>query len=320
MYDGYLRVSQVAGRSGDSFISPDVQREQIERWAAANGVIVGEVFEELDESGARGDRPLLLGAIRRIEAGQSEGIIVARLDRFGRSLLDGLAAIERIVNANGSFVSAQDGLDLRTDTGRLILRVMLSMAEWELDRIRATWESARERAIDRGVYLGRTPPFGYKRGRDRRLEVDPDTGPLVAEIFRRHVRGETIGDLARWLEDTKVLTALENPGWTWKAVNTILRNRVYLGEVCSGRYLSRDAHPPLVERGLWQRAQTRVHFQSCRHEIRRWVAACFGALHAGSRSIQVPVVGVVAVSHRCMRAAGTRPKGDARHRPTSVAP
>ena len=288
MYDGYLRVSQVAGRSGDSFISPDVQREQIERWAVANGVIVGEVFEELDESGARGDRPLLLEAIRRIETGESEGIIVARLDRFGRSLLDGLAAIERIVNANGSFVSAQDGLDLRTDTGRLILRVMLSMAEWELDRIRATWESARERAIDRGVYLGSTPPFGYKRGRDRRLEVDPDTGPLVAEIFRRHVRGETIPDLARWLEDIKVLTALENPGWTWKAVNTILRNRVYLGEVRSGRYLSRDAHPPLVERGLWQRAQDPRAFpivQTRNPTLGGGLlrcAACRLALHSGS--------------------------------------
>jgi hypothetical protein len=47
--DGYVRVSRVAGRGGERFISPSVQRDQIERWALAHGYAVGEVFEELDE-------------------------------------------------------------------------------------------------------------------------------------------------------------------------------------------------------------------------------------------------------------------------------
>ncbi|HYN50325.1 MAG TPA: recombinase family protein [Thermoleophilaceae bacterium] len=137
--DGYVRVSQVRGRAGERLISSLEQRAQIEGWARLHGAAVGEVFEELDESGARADRPLLERALQRIEAGTSHGLVVARLDRFGRSLIDGLAAIERIRRAGGTSVSVQDGFDLTTETGRLIMRIMLAMGEWQLDRVRSVW-------------------------------------------------------------------------------------------------------------------------------------------------------------------------------------
>jgi DNA invertase Pin-like site-specific DNA recombinase len=99
--DGYVRVSQVRGRKGERFMSPTLQREQIFGWAAAHGTRIGELFEELDQSGARRKRPQLERAIRRIEAGESGGLVVAHTDRFGRSALHGLLAIERIRAAGG---------------------------------------------------------------------------------------------------------------------------------------------------------------------------------------------------------------------------
>jgi site-specific DNA recombinase len=72
--DGYVRVSQVAGREGDSFMSPRVQREQLEAWAERNGASLAHVFEELDESGGRADRPLLEAAIKRVEDGDTDGV------------------------------------------------------------------------------------------------------------------------------------------------------------------------------------------------------------------------------------------------------
>ena len=67
--DAYIRVSQVRGRSGPSFISPTQQRDRIEAWIAAFGHERGEVFEELDASGARADRPKLQAAIEPSSAG-----------------------------------------------------------------------------------------------------------------------------------------------------------------------------------------------------------------------------------------------------------
>ena len=191
--DGYVRVSQVAGRTGDRFISPDVQAEQIRAWAVVHRATVGEVFVELDESGARSDRPLLMRAIDRVERGESQGVVVAKLDRFGRSLVDSLAAIERIRAAGGTFVAVQDGLDLNTDTGRLAARVMLSMAEWQLDCVRTGWRQARERAIARGVHIGAVPPTGYRRDTDGRLRPDPPADAAVAEAFRRRAASMSAG-------------------------------------------------------------------------------------------------------------------------------
>jgi hypothetical protein len=80
--DAYVRVSQVRGRQGVRFLSPALQREQILGWAARHGVRIGEVFEELDRSGARRDRPLLERAVGRVEAGESGGLVVATTDRW----------------------------------------------------------------------------------------------------------------------------------------------------------------------------------------------------------------------------------------------
>jgi hypothetical protein len=109
--DGYIRVSDVRRRSGERFISPVVQREQIERWAKLRGALIGHVFEELDESGGRRDRPLLMEAVERVERGESDGLVVAYLSRFGRSQLDGLTTIHRITRAGGP----EDRLHVRLD-------------------------------------------------------------------------------------------------------------------------------------------------------------------------------------------------------------
>lgn len=276
--DGYVRVSQVAGRSGERFISPDVQREQIEGWAKLHGHLVGRIFEELDQSGARRDRPLFLEAIGRVEQGESNGIVVAKLDRFGRSLADGLAAIDRITTAGGTFVSVRDGLDLSTDTGRLVLRIMLSMAEWELDRIRSTWATAAQRAISRGVRIG-PAPFGYLRRADGRLEVDPVRGPLVTEIFRRRAKGATMRVICDSLIERGIRTATGRRHWRDGSAYSILRSRVYLGELSWAEHVNRAAHAPLIDRETWHLAQKprrSVIRRDAAHVLLRGLVRCAG--------------------------------------------
>jgi DNA invertase Pin-like site-specific DNA recombinase len=252
--DGYIRVSQVNDRQGERFISPSVQRERIEGWARLHRATVGEVFEELDESGARADRPLLERALARVELGESSGIVVSKLDRFGRSLLDGLAAIDRITRAGGTFVAVEDGLDLSTDTGKLVLRILLSLGEWELDRVRTIWRTAQERAVARGVKVGGTPT-GYRRRSDGRLVADPHYAPLVAELFHRRAEGASIGELCRLLNERGVPTAAGAPVWGWSTVDGLLRNRAYLGEIRHGTYLNASGHAALVDPATWQAAQ-----------------------------------------------------------------
>ena len=253
--DGYVRVSRTRGRRGETFISPASQREQILKWAEATGARLARIYEELDESGARADRPILAEVLARVEAGVSEGIVVAAFDRFGRSLLESLASIERIQSAGGTFVSVREGLDLTTDTGRLVLRIMLSMAEWELHRLRGRWNSARERAVARGVHMGVHPPTGYFRDCERRLHPDPQSGPIITEVFARRAAGSTIKELALFLKDRAIPTPAGNVDWAPAALHALLKNRVYLGELHHGSIVNRGSHLALTDPATWQAAQ-----------------------------------------------------------------
>jgi len=262
--DAYVRVSAVRGRGGDSFISPAVQRERIAAWAKSQGHRIARVHEELDVSGATVDRPKLNEALRRIEAGETGGIVVLKLDRFGRTLIDSLALIERIRAAGGTFASVSDGFDLSTENGRLVMRIMLSLAEWELERIRANWADARERAVARGLHLTATVPFGYRRGEDGRLAPDPVTEPIVRELFERRAAGAGWADLRRWLEGQGAKTQRGRDVWSLRAMRDIIRNDVYLGVASHGEFRQEDAHAALTDHSTWRRAQRRGRQTSSR--------------------------------------------------------
>jgi DNA invertase Pin-like site-specific DNA recombinase len=255
--DAYVRVSRVGGREGDSFISPDVQSEKIEAFANARGFAIAETLVDLDQSGGKINRPEFERAIQRIESGESGGIVVAKIDRFARSLVGALQAIERIQNADGLILSADGDFDTSTPVGKMVARIMLTLAEFELDRIRENWKTAQRRAVARGVHVASRTPTGYNRGEGGRLVPDPIAAPLVAELFRRRAAGDGLRTLAGILNDSEILTPWESSNWTSSTVAKILTNRVYRGEARSGpENVNIDAHPAIVTASVWEGAQS----------------------------------------------------------------
>ena len=98
---GYVRVSDVDGRGGDRFISPDVQRETIARFVNGKGHELVDVVVELDQSGGTLARPGLEQVLERIEAGEADALAVAYLSRLSRRVIDGLEVVQRL-NAGGA--------------------------------------------------------------------------------------------------------------------------------------------------------------------------------------------------------------------------
>jgi site-specific DNA recombinase len=249
---GYIRVSRVAGREGDSFISPAVQRERIEHYLASQGHTLVDWAEDLDQPGSKYERPAFQRALAAVEAGEADGIAVAAIDRFARSVADAAIALRRLEQAGAALISVRDTLDTTTSVGRFARTMMLALAELELDRTRENWRTAREHAIGRGVHIARTPIFGYQRRDDGGLEPDPETARIVRELFRRRAAGEEWRSLARWLDEA---SPRENGVWIASSVRSIVRSRTYLGEARSGDITNPTAHPPLVPRALWEAAQ-----------------------------------------------------------------
>jgi DNA invertase Pin-like site-specific DNA recombinase len=249
-----VRVSRRAGRDGESFISAEVQRRRIEAWAAAHGVRILEWWEEIDESGARRDRPLFQLALERCERGETGGIVVAKLDRFARSAVDALESIKRLNDAGARLVSVEDGFDGSTAMGRFAIGILTLIAELELERIKDNWDAAVMNAIKRGVYISARVPAGYRRDESGRLVPDELTAPVIAEAFRMRGLGTSYTRIAAFLDERGVLTE-GSRNWSTGGVIHLLKNPAYLGRARSGKAVNDDAHEPLVTRAEFDAAQ-----------------------------------------------------------------
>jgi site-specific DNA recombinase len=252
--DGYVRVSRVGGRSGERFISPEVQRERIAAHVKANGHKLVRWHEDLDLPGTHSARPGLQEALTRVETRKVDGLIVAKLDRFGRSAIDVHRNLERIAAADGVLMTAAEGIDTSTPIGRFFLAIVAAFAELEIERIAENWQSARAKAVERGVHISGHTPVGYRRQEDGRLLDDPKTSWAVTNAFTMRAGGSSWKSIADWLSEEGIPTAHGAPMWTIATVRTLIRNRVYLGEARSGDLVKVAAHPPLVEEETWQAA------------------------------------------------------------------
>jgi site-specific DNA recombinase len=249
--DAYIRVSKVAGRSGESFISPEVQRAQIERWAQAHGHTLTWHEPELDVSGGTMRRPVFDQIMQRIRTGQSDGAIVAKLDRFARTLVGALSTLEEFERHGAVLVSVTENLDLSTPMGKAFLRILLVFAELERDRISENWGTATNNAIARGVHVAKFTPIGYDKGPDKRLVPNADS-PSIREAFLMRGAHQTRTEIARRLDE--IAPRPKGGRWTTSNVERIIKNRVYLGEAYRGEAVNTDAHEAIVSLAEWQAA------------------------------------------------------------------
>ena len=189
---GYVRVSRVGQREGDSFLSPTLQRESIETVCQREGVELVDVYEELDRSGGDAARPLWNRAIERIEAGEAQAL--ARLlepQPLCQVDLDAKRAIDRIEGAGGRLLSEEGAEGLSRD-------LLLVVAEHERLRHADALRRAEVSAVERGIHLASRVPTGYTRDPETRRLVPNEMAPVVAEVFRLRAKGRGWTRLARW--------------------------------------------------------------------------------------------------------------------------
>lgn len=254
--DIYVRVSRVGGR--DRLISPDEQERRARELARERGLRVGQVLTDLDESGGKLDRPGLQEALRRVEAGESGGVIVAWLDRLSRDSEHAHGLVRRINDAGGAIYAPDAPSDWTTPEGELQAGIVFQFAQYVRSRSRAGFERAKEQAIARGIPVHTRPAVGYRARPDRRLEPDPGAAPVVREVFERRARGEGPAALGRFLESRDVTTSQGSQTWSKEAIYGLLRNRVYLGELRYGRdsrFVNAESHEPIVDLALFEAAQ-----------------------------------------------------------------
>jgi DNA invertase Pin-like site-specific DNA recombinase len=233
-----------------------VQRKKIADWAKLHDVEIVQWWEEIDQSGARLERPMFQEALARCDRGETGGIVVARLDRFARSAVDALESIKRLNEAGARLVSVEDNFDGSTPMGRFAIGILTLIAELELERIKESWTTAAREAVARGVHISARPPTGYRRDESGRLHVDERAASAVREVFRRRALGLSWTELARYLDEQGVRPPTGNPHWSKVGVAGLIKNPVYLGQARGGGFVNDNAHEAIVTRAEFDAAQS----------------------------------------------------------------
>lgn len=214
-------------------------------------------------SGAKIDRPGLNNALRCAKAGQFDLLLVYRVDRLSRSVRGLAEILETLDSAHVGFRSATEPFDTTSPAGRMMVQMLGVFAEFERATIIDRVVAGMDRKASLGGWCGGTAPYGYRAVKgEGRLIVDETESPLVPIIFDLYAR-QRFGShaVAKWLNDSGLVTRLGRP-WSFKSILTILRSRVYLGEVRYQNEWCRGSHEALIDESLFATAQALLNERS----------------------------------------------------------
>lgn len=300
------------------------QRKVIERYIVEHEDLNGmDTVEYIDDgyTGTNMDRPRFRDMIRDIEDGKISCIIVKDLSRLGRNYLEVGEYLEKIFPAAGiRVITATDGYDSQTlsgTTGGIAVGLRNLIYDSYSKDLSVKVRSAMQVRMEKGRFVNHTP-YGYQKSpEDKHLMIpDPETAPIVREIFRLALAGKSTSQIATVLNDRKVPTPLQykqhriRPAcqnrellWSHVTVLNILHNYKYTGAMINhmreNRYLrdknqrrtspeewiiTENAHEALVTKGEFEQVSTLLrHPQKCERKREGGMDAVFYCGHCGRK-------------------------------------
>jgi site-specific DNA recombinase len=258
----YTRKSTSAGLEQD-FNSLDAQREAcvayIKRqpgWA-----LLDDRYDDGGFTGANIERPAFQRLLADIGTGKIDVVVVYKVDRLSRSLLDFAKLMERFGVAGASFVSVTQNFSTADAMGRLTLNMLMSFAEFEREMIGERTRDKIAAQRRRGKWTGGTVPLGYTV-QEKKLVVNDLEAVLVREVFSLYLQQRSTVAVARLLNESNRSTKRhvaangrlrEARRWTKADVTRLLRNPVYAGYMRSNGELYEGENPPIVNRETYSK-------------------------------------------------------------------
>jgi DNA invertase Pin-like site-specific DNA recombinase len=253
----YTRKSSEEGLDME-FNSLDAQREACEAYIASQRsegwAAIREPYDDGGVSGGTLERPALQRLLADVEAGLIDVIVVYKIDRLSRSLMDFAKLVDIFDRNQVTFVSVTQSFNTTTSMGRLTLNILLSFAQFEREvigeRIRDKFAASRKR----GMWMGGYVPLGYDV-RDRKLTINEAEAATVRMIFKRFVAIGSATKLAKALVAEGVRTKsgrLIDKGYIYRLLNS----QVYLGEATHKGVSYPGEHAPIIDRSLWDKVHS----------------------------------------------------------------
>ena len=265
-------------------LSVAAQLRALRDFAKNNGYVVAREYIDEAESGRIANRPEFRKMIDEGSRANSpfQVILVWKFSRFTRKREHAVAFKSMLRRKGIRVVSITEHAD-DTPTGKLMEAIIESVDEFYSENLAQEVTRGMREAASRGFYLSSKPPFGYKRikvqdGAKERptLVPDPDTSPIVKEVFESSLRGNGLKEICREMNER----GITNKGYRWSksGLHHLLTNEAYTGTAVWGRTTTggQDPDPVRVE-GAWPALVSRELFDSVQQ-----------ALHQRAPAVQRP--------------------------------
>jgi site-specific DNA recombinase len=312
----YIRVSTAR----DDMVSPELQLPAIDDHCARYGYELVEVIEDLDLTARFWRRRQAERAVAMIEAHTADVIVLWKWSRLARNRRDWAVAIDRVEVAGGRLESATEPVDATTSTGRFTRGVLAELAAFESERTGDVWREVHARRVRQGLPANGKARFGY-RVVDGVHAPDPETGPVLADLYHRYVAGESVYTLVEWLNRNGFRTVAgyskRGPGpWTQMTLRRVLDTGWGAGYFTRHGERVRGVHEPIIDEATWTaylgaRAARRTHRGSERSQyLLSGLVRCVMPLGRGKRCMSPMGGGQFGHAHtpkyRCLAVANER--------------
>ncbi|TDK49687.1 recombinase family protein [Antarcticimicrobium luteum] len=280
----YTRKSSDDGLDQD-FNSLDAQYEACAAYIASQRhegwkLLPGR-YDDGGLSGGTLERPALQQLMAEVDAGRIDMVVVYKIDRLTRSLADFAKLVERLEQANCSFVSVTQAFNTSSSMGRLTLNVLLSFAQFERE---VTAERIRDKIAaskKKGLWMGGNLPLGYDRHPDpntRTLVVNPEEAERVRRLFTLYadlgcLRRVTEAAAREGLRSKRQVrangTVSGDRPLSRGQIYYLLRNPVYLGKIRHKEKVWPGQHAAVIDEMLWDDVQDKLQVAANRSRRRR---------------------------------------------------
>lgn len=259
----YVRVSTYHQIDKDSL--PLQKKDMINYSKLVLGIDDYEIFEDAGFSAKNTDRPAFQHMITRIKQGEFSHLLVWKIDRISRNLLDFCTMYDELKEHGCTFISKNEQFDTSSAMGEAMLKIILVFAELER---KMTGERVTSVMLDRaskGLWNGAPIPLGYRWDDKIKFPVIDDEEKHTIEIIFNEYKEQQSTSYIRNLLNTNNIKTKRNGSWTTKTISDIIRNPFYKGtyrynyrETAHGKkkkenewIMLEDNHPAIISKDLW---------------------------------------------------------------------
>ncbi len=240
----YTRKSVAEGLDKD-FNTLDAQREAGESYIASQKhegwIVIPKHYDDGGFSGGNMERPALAELFDDIKKGKIDIVVVYKVDRLSRSIMDFAKIVELFEDHNVSFVSVTQHFNTKDSMGRLTLNILLSFAQFERELISERIKDKMSASRKKGRWTGGLPVLGYDiLPEGRAIAVNHKEAQIVRRIFAYYLENRSIRSVLEWLRSENIRTKtwksrkgkiLGGNSFSLSVLAHLLKNKIYIGKI-----------------------------------------------------------------------------------------